>query len=117
MVPPNDVTPVPPLFTGSVPVVSESAIPSDDVANCCHAPPAYEPKRTPTAVGFAMPVPPPPAVRRPASVLVKVRVLVERVMVVEAVRPLNGDDEVARVIVGPVAVSPVGPIAVSAVVR
>jgi hypothetical protein len=116
-VPPNDVTPVPPLLTAKVPVVSERAIPSDDVANCCHAPPAYEPRSTPAAEGFVMPVPPPPAPNRPARVLVNVRVFVDLVMVVEAVRPLNGVEEVARVIVGPVAVSPFGPIAVRAEVR
>ena len=33
-------------------------------------------------------------------------------MVVEAVRPLKADDEVAKVMVGPVCVCPVGPIAV-----
>ena len=117
MVPPNEVTPVPPLFTASVPVVSERAMPRDEVASCCHEPPAYEPRSIPAAEGFEIPVPPPPAVRRPASVLVKVSVLVDLVMVVEAVKPLNGDDEVASVIVGPVAVSFAGPIAVRAEVR
>jgi hypothetical protein len=59
-----------------------------------------------------MPVPPPPAVSRPARVLTKVRISPEPVIVVEAVRPLNGEDDVANVIVVPVWVCPVGPRAV-----
>ena len=43
------------------------------------------------------PVPPPPTPRVPASVLVNVRVPLELVIVVEAVRPLNAVDDVARV--------------------
>jgi hypothetical protein len=58
------------------------------------------------------PVPPPAAVRRPASVFVKVMTFADAVMVVEAVRPLNADDEVAKVMVLPVCVCPAGPSAV-----
>lgn len=47
-------------------------------------------------------MPPPPAVKRPARVLAKVMMLLEAVIVVEAVRPLNGVEEVAKVIVAPV---------------
>lgn len=77
-------------------------MPKVEVESCCHEPPAYEPKRIPAAVGDEIPVPPPPAVSSPARVLVKVRVLPEPVTVVEAVRPLNGVDEVAMVMVLPV---------------
>lgn len=76
--------------------------PKDEVASCCHEPPAYEPRSMPAAEGDEIPVPPPPAVRRPARELVKVRVLPLPVMVVEAVRPLKAEVEVARVIVLPV---------------
>ena len=49
---------MPPLFTGSVPVVSESAMPSVDVADGAYTPPAV-PKRTCPKVGVAVePVPP-----------------------------------------------------------
>lgn len=49
-----------------------------------------------------MPVPPPPAVKSPERELVKVKVFPEPVMVVEAVRPLKAEVDVARVIVEPV---------------
>ncbi len=83
--------------------------PRDEVASCWYEPPAYEPKRMPAAVGFEIPVPPPPAPRSPASVLVKVMVLADAVMVVLAVSPLNADDEVLSVIAGPVWSAPTGP--------
>ena len=86
--------------------------PRDEVASCWYVPPAYEPKRMPAAVGDAMPVPPPPAPRRPARVLVKVRVFVDLVIVVEAVRPLKAVEEVAKTTAGPVAASFAGPIEV-----
>ena len=70
-----------------MPVVFTRAMPKDDVANCCQLPPAYEPSRMPAAVGLEMPVPPPPAVKSPANVLAKVKVLPAPVMVVEAVSP------------------------------
>jgi hypothetical protein len=76
--------------------------PKVDVESCCQLPPAYEPRRIPAADGLAIPVPPPPAVRRPARVLVKVRMLPEPTMVVEAVRPLKAVEEVERVMVEPV---------------
>lgn len=53
-------------------------------------------------MGLDMPVPPPPAVRSPARELVKVRVFPLPVIVVEAVRPLKADVEVAKVMVAPV---------------
>ena len=62
--------------------------PREEVESCCQEPPAYEPSRRPAAAGLDTPVPPPKAPRVPAKVLVKVKVLVERVMVVEAVSPL-----------------------------
>ena len=55
----------------------------------------------PATEGDAMPVPPPPAVKTPAMVLVKVMVLPLAVMVVEAVRPLYAVDDVAKVTAGP----------------
>ena len=91
--------------------------PKEEVANCCHEPPAYEPRRIPAAVGDDIPVPPPPAVNKPARELVKVMTLPEPVIVVEAVNPLNGDEEVAKVTDGPVCVWPVGPIEVRAAVK
>lgn len=77
-------------------------IPKDEVASCCQLPPAYEPKSMPAALGLEIPVPPPPAVSSPERELVKVRVLPLPVIVVEAVRPLKAEVEVARVIVLPV---------------
>lgn len=47
-------------------------------------------------------MPPPPAVSNPARELVKVMVFPEPVIVVEAVRPLKADEEVAKVMVAPV---------------
>jgi hypothetical protein len=76
--------------------------PREEVASCWYEPPAYEPKRIPAAVGFDIPVPPPPAVKSPARELVKVMVLPEPVIVVEAVRPLKAEVEVAKVMVAPV---------------
>lgn len=76
--------------------------PRVEVESCCHEPPAYEPRRMPAAVGFVIPVPPPPAVSTPARVFVKVRMLPEPTTVVEAVSPLNGVEEVAIVMVAPV---------------
>jgi len=76
--------------------------PSELVASCWYEPPAYEPRRIPAAEGLEIPVPPPAAPRTPARVLVKVSVLPEPVIVVEAVRPLYGVEEVASVIVAPV---------------
>src|SRR3989344_2955114 len=87
-------------------------MPRDEVASCCHPPPAYVPKRMPAAVGFEMPVPPPPAVKRPASVLAKVQVSVAQVTVVLAVSPLNAVDEVAMMR-EPVSCSPTPPSAVT----
>lgn len=66
-------------------------------------------------VRVAAPVPPPATPSLPASVLVKVRVSPEPVIVVDAVRPLKGVEEVARVTVGPSAVCARGPMAVTAV--
>jgi hypothetical protein len=68
-------------------------------------------------VGFEIPVPPPPAVRSPASVFANVRVLPEPVIVVDAVKPLNAADDVARIIAGPVCACPAGPIEASAAVK
>jgi len=59
----KEVWPVPPLDTERVPVVSDIAIPKDEVANCCHEPPEYEPRRTPAAAGDDIPVPPEDAPR------------------------------------------------------
>ena len=59
----------------------------------------FEPMVPPLMV-IALSIPPSP--REPASVLVKVSVLAEPVMVVDAVRPLNAVEEVANVTVGPV---------------
>jgi hypothetical protein len=53
----NDVCPVPPLLIGSVPVVSESAIPSDEVANWIHVFPG-PPMRSDDEAMVASPVPP-----------------------------------------------------------
>ena len=78
--------------------------PRDEVASCWYAPPAYEPRRIPAAVGLLIPVPPPPAARRPASELVKVMVLPAPVMVVDAVKPWYEEEEVAKVMVGPACV-------------
>ena len=86
--------------------------PSDDVASCCQLPPAYEPSIIPAAEGEEIPVPPPPAPSNPARVLVNVSVFPEPIMVVDAVSPLKADEEVAKVIVVPDWVWPVGPIAV-----
>jgi hypothetical protein len=61
--------------------------PRELVASCWYEPPAYEPRRIPATEGDEMPVPPPPAVRTPAMVFVKVMVFPAAVMVVEAVRP------------------------------
>jgi hypothetical protein len=91
--------------------------PRDEVESCWYEPPAYEPRRMPAADGDEMPVPPPAAVRRPERVFAKVRVLDERVTVVEAVRPENGADDVAMVIAGPEARSFAGPIDERAEVR
>ncbi len=99
------------------PVVFERSIPNDEVASCWKAPPAYEPKSTPAAVGFDIPVPPPPAVNSPAIVLVNVIWFADAVIVVDAVKPLNGDEDVAKVTAGPVCVWPRGPIDVTAEVR
>ncbi len=92
-------------------------MPRDEVESCCHAPPAYEPRRIPAAVGLDIPVPPPPAPRRPARVLPNVMVLPEAVIVVLAVSPLNAVDDVASVTAGPVWRAPTGPIEVSAAVK
>jgi hypothetical protein len=42
--------------------------PSEEVASCCHAPPEYEPRRIPAALGSEMPLPPLAADRADASV-------------------------------------------------
>ena len=78
--------------------------PREEVASCWYAPPANEPRSIPAAEGLLIPVPPPPAARRPASELVKVMVLPAPVIVVDAVKPWYEDDEVAKVIVGPACV-------------
>lgn len=78
--------------------------PRDEVASCWYEPPAYEPRSIPAAVGEDIPVPPPPAVSSPARELVKVMVLPLPVIVVEAVRPLKAEVEVAKVMVAPVCV-------------
>lgn len=64
--------------------------------------------------GVDEPVPPPPTPKRPANVFAKVIVLPLAVIVVEAVRPLNAVDEVAKVTAGPVWSAPTGPIEVTA---
>ena len=51
--------------------------------------------------GVEEPVPPPSTPRRPAMLLANVMVLPEAVMVVEAVRPLKAEEEVAKVMAGP----------------
>jgi hypothetical protein len=94
------------------PIRSVKLMPSDDVASCWYVPPAYEPRRMPAAVGELIPVPPPPAVKRPASVFANVHVSVAQVMVVDAVSPLNAVDEVARRS-EPVSCEPVTPSAVT----
>ena len=88
--------------------------PSELVASCWYDPPAYEPRRMPATLGEEIPVPPPPAVKTPAMVLVKVTVFPEAVMVVEAVRPFQAVDEVAMTtapvmvwLAGPMEVTPV----------
>jgi hypothetical protein len=67
--------------------------PNDEVASCWYAPPAYEPRRIPAAVGFEIPVPPLPTASVPvqpgASVNVEPEFVIESVMFVS--------DEVARV--------------------
>jgi hypothetical protein len=94
--------------------MSVEEMPSDEVASCWYEPPAYEPRSTPAAAGLEIPVPPPAADRRPERVLAKVIVEPEDVIVVEDVRPLNGVDDVARVIAGPVRSPPTGPMEVRA---
>ncbi len=65
--PPNVVRPVPPLFTGSVPVVSESAMPRVLVATSAYPEPV--PRRICPKVGVAVrPVPPFAGVSAVASV-------------------------------------------------
>ena len=89
----------------AVPTKLAKLIPSDEVESCWYVPPAYDPRRIPAAEGFEIPVPPPPAVKSPASVLANVSVFPELVMVVLAVSPLNAVDEVAKVS-APVSVFP-----------
>lgn len=72
--------------------------PREEVATCCHAPPAYEPRRIPAAVGFDIPVPPLPAASVPVQLGVKVCVLPEDVMV----RRMLASEEVAKVCDEPV---------------
>ena len=67
--------------------------------------------------GVEEPVPPPSTPRRPAMELAKVMVLPEAVMVVEAVRPLKAEEEVAKVMAGPDWREPAGPMEVRAEVR
>jgi len=67
--------------------------------------PPTPPKSSAPSATLARPVPPPPTPKVPASVLVKVKVPLELVIVVEAVRPLYAVDEVASVI-APVAEEP-----------
>jgi hypothetical protein len=81
----KEVAPVPPRDTSRVPVVSPIAIPSEEVASCCHEPPAYEPRRMPAADGFWMPVPPLEAARAPERVRVPMLAEVEKRFVDEAV--------------------------------
>jgi len=76
--------------------------PSELVASCWYAPPAYEPRRIPAALGFEMPVPPPPAVRVPLKLGAKVCVSLLEVIVSPRVRPLNDAEEVASTCVAPV---------------
>ena len=121
---------VPPLATASVPVVSESATPSEEVAVHAGLPvvksrerkrPAPEvvaravsadvpplPKRSEPSAIEERPVPPPAVFKRPASVLANVRVVPLPVIVVEAVRPLKAVLVVANVR-APVRAEPVGP--------
>ena len=68
--------------------------PRDEVASCCHPPPAYEPRRIPAAVGFVIPVPPLPAANEPVQVGVRVKAPEELVMF----NPMFVSVEVARVI-------------------
>lgn len=88
---------VPPLAIASVPVVSEIAIPKEEVAICWYEPPAYEPRRTPAAVGLEMPVPPPPAVNVPDCEGEKVMVEPEPEMASEDVMPFAVELVVANV--------------------
>ena len=91
--------------------------PSDEVASCWYAPPAYEPSSIPATEGFEMPVPPPPAVKTPAMVLAKVMVFPAAVIVVEAVSPWYAVLPVAKVTAGPAWSAPTGPIEVTAVLK
>ena len=97
MVPPSMVSAFVTWESVAEPMRSAKAMPRELVASCWYEEPAYEPSSIPAAVGFAIPVPPPPAVKSPAMELVKVMVLPLPVMVVEAVNPLNADEEVAKV--------------------
>jgi hypothetical protein len=111
---------VPPLMvsaSGTCASVAEPTsevklIPSDDVASCWYEPPPYAPRRMPADVGDEIPVPPPPAVKSPASVFANVHVSVAQVTVVDAVSPLNGVDDVAMMS-EPVSCCPTPPSAVT----
>ena len=69
---------VPPLIVKASVTCASEAVPTrlakliarDEVESCCHDPPAYEPSKIPAADGEEIPVPPPPALNKPASVLV-----------------------------------------------
>ena len=56
-----------------------------EVASCCHEPPAYEPRRSPAAVGLEIPVPPLPAVSAFWSVSVPIAPVCAERLVEEAV--------------------------------
>ena len=87
---------MPPLLIARVPVVSESAMPKEEVAYPMNVLPGAPIKREDEAID-ERPVPPPPTPKVPASVFAKVRVPPVLVMVVEAVRPLKGVEDVAKV--------------------
>ena len=63
--------------------------PKVEVESCWYEPPAYEPRRMPAAEGFAMPVPPPPAVKVPLREEVKVRAPFEGMTVMSVESPLK----------------------------
>jgi hypothetical protein len=121
----KEVTPVPPRFTGRVPAVLARSMLREEVATQLGRPVVYElerkppvlvaravravplgePKRSWPSPTAERPVPPPPIPRSPARVFEKVRVPLELVMVVDAVRPLKAVLEVAKM-TAPVRVLP-----------
>ncbi len=100
LVPPKVVWPVPPFDTASVPVVSEIAIPKDEVANWSQVFPAPPIRREDEAIVERL-VPPRVAARLPLQVGVRVNVPEE--LVIES--PMLVSEEVASVM-APVCAEP-----------